>query len=286
MKKLVLFSALFALAFSSCVKNSSEFKSLEAQRDSLALANTKNASELEEFLSLLNEVEDNFASIKEKESYLTIQSNTSGDLTPSTRDRIRSDMQFVTETLSKNKDKIAELENKLKNSSLQSANLQKTLNNLRTELDQKTTALVTLNEELERKNKQIGQLSEDINALSKDVQNLRTQTDAQQETITQQQKEINTVYYCFGTSKELKRQKILEDGNLSANFNRDYFIKVLDFNKLQTIPLKAKKGKLVSKHPEGSYEFAKDENKQTVLKILDPKNFWSLTKYLVVQVNV
>lgn len=47
-----------------------------------------------------------------------------------------------------------------------------------------------------------------------------------------------------------------------------------------------KKGKLISKHPDGSYEFGKDSNGQAELRILDPKNFWSLTKYLVVQVNV
>jgi DNA repair exonuclease SbcCD ATPase subunit len=286
MKKVLLFCAVFALAFSSCVKTSSEYKTLQAQRDSLELANAKNASELDEILSLLNEVEDNFTSIKEKENYLTIQSNTSGELTPSTRERIQTDMQFITETLNKNKEKITELENKLKNSSVQSSKLQQTLTNLRAELDQKTSALVALNEELERKNQQIGQLSESITTLSKDVQNLHVQTEAQQETITQQQKEINTVYYCFGTSGELKEQKILDGGNLGANFNKDYFIKVPNFNELQVIQLKAKKGKLISKHPEGSYEFIKDAHNQVELKILDPKNFWSLTKYLVIQVTV
>jgi chromosome segregation ATPase len=147
-------------------------------------------------------------------------------------------------------------------------------------------ALVTLNEELERKNRQISELSASVTTLSKDVQELRTQSNAQQQTINQQEKQINTVYYCFGTSNELKKQKILVNDQIGANFNRDYFIKVNDFNKLHTITLWAKKGKLVSKHPDGSYEFVKDANNQIELQILDPVNFWSLTKYLVVLVNV
>jgi ABC-type transporter Mla subunit MlaD len=178
------------------------------------------------------------------------------------------------------------LENKLKNSSLQTSKLQQTVSKLRTDLDQKTATLVAVNEELNRKNKQISELSTDISNLSKDVQELKTQSGAQQQTISQQQKELNTVYYCFGTSKELKDQKIIVSGNLSANLNKEYFIKVTDLSKLQNIPLQAKKGKLISKHPEGSYEFTKDGDGKAELKILDPKNFWSLTKYLVIQVNV
>jgi chromosome segregation ATPase len=287
MKKVVLFCiVVFIVVFSSCTKNSSEYKKLQAQKDSLELANAKSASELDELISLINEVEDNFNSIKDKESYLTVQANSNSELAPSTRARIHSDMQFVTDVLNKNKEKIAELEKKLKSSSVQSTKLQQTLNNLRTELDQKTMALVTLNDELERKNQQISELSANVSALSKDVQELRAQTNAQEQTISQQQTEINTVFYCFGTSKELKAQKILENNNLGANFNRDYFIRVKDFTQLTLIPLYAKKGKLISKHPEGSYEFTKDANGQAELTILDPKNFWSLTKYLVVLVNV
>jgi hypothetical protein len=118
------------------------------------------------------------------------------------------------------------------------------------------------------------------------VQSLKTQTGEQQTTIQQQQTELNTVYYCFGTSKELKDQKILINNQLGTDFDRNYFIRIPDFHTLTLIPLYAKKGKLISKHPEGSYEFTKDMNGKVELKILDPKNFWSLTKYLVVQVNV
>ena len=288
MKRVVLFGlTVFALIFSSsCVKNSSEYKKLQAEKDSLALVNTKAATEMEDILSLLNEVEDNFKNIKTAENYLSVQSTTPGELAPSVKDRIHDDMKFVTETLDKNRQKIAELENKLKNSSVQSAQLRQTLTNLRTELDQKTMALVALNEELERKSQQISELSANVDNLSKDVQELRVQSNSQQQTINQQEKVITTVYYCFGTSNELEKQKILVSGQLGPNFNRDYFIKVADFKKLSVVPLWAKKAKLVSKHPDGSYEFVKDSNDQVESHILDPQNFWSLTKYLVVMVNV
>lgn len=286
MKKVLLFCNMAALILTSCGKNSTEYQALKAQRDSLLIVNAQNSTELDEIVTLLNEVEDNFNNIKSAEDYLSVQSNVSGELTPAVKDKIRSDMQFVTETLSKNREKIADLEKRLNGSVIQSKQLQQTLNNLRTQLDEKTMALVSLKEELELRDQKIAELSDNITTLSKDVQDLRAYSNSQQETIDAQTKELNTVYYCFGTAKELKNQGILQDEQLGANFNKDYFIKVKDLNRLKIISLYAKKGRLVSKHPDGSYEFVKNANNQVELKILDSKNFWSLTKYLVVLVNM
>lgn len=48
-----------------------------------------------------------------------------------------------------------------------------------------------------------------------------------------QDKALHTAYYCFGTSKELKEQKILSGGGLfskskvlQSGFNKDYFISI------------------------------------------------------------
>jgi archaellum component FlaC len=286
MKKAVVFCTVFTLFFASCVKNSSEYKELQARNDSLAMVNAKTNLELDQIMSLLNDVEDNFRSIKSAENYLSVQSGTSGELTPSVRERIQSDMQFVTETLEKNRQQIADLETKLKKSNLNTSQLSKTLDGLRKELEEKTTALVTLRDELAKRDQQIAELTENVTHLSNDVQALSAQSSAQKALINQQQTEINTVYYCFGTSRELKDQKIMEGGQLGTNFNQDYFIKIDDFKTLKVIPLYAKKGKLISKHPAGSYEFGKDAKGKAELLILDSKNFWSLTKYLVIEVNV
>ncbi|MDR3060957.1 MAG: hypothetical protein LBU57_02445 [Dysgonamonadaceae bacterium] len=287
MKQLVFFcSVLVILLLASCSgKNSAEYKALQAEKDSLELANAKTAAEMDEVLSLLNEVEDNFQSIKSAENYLQVQSSTSGDMPPSTRERIQSDMQLITETLKKNKDKISELEKKLNNSSIQSKQLQNTLENLRNQLSEKTMALVNMQEELALRDQKIEELSGAVAVLSTDVQGLRAENNVQQETIKQQATELSTVYYCFGTSKELKAQKILTDGQLGTDFNRDYFIRIKDSKKLQEVPVYAKKAKLISKHPEDSYETIKDNTGNIVYKITDTKNFWSLTKYLVIQVN-
>ncbi|MDR0543431.1 MAG: hypothetical protein LBH19_14640 [Dysgonamonadaceae bacterium] len=286
MKRTVLFCAAFTLVLTSCVKNSSEYKALQAKNDSLALAATKANVELDQIMTLFNEVEDNFRSIKSAENYLSVQSGGSGELAPSVRDRIQSDMQFVTETLDKNRKQIADLEAKLKKSNLNSSQLSKTLANLHRELEEKTGLLVTLREELAKRDLQIADLTENVSRLSDNVKALAAESSARQDVINRQQTELNTVYYCFGTSQELKNQKILANGQLGADFNRDYFIRIDDLHTLKVVPLYAKKGKLISKHPAGSYAFAKDASGKAELRILNPEDFWSLTKYLVIEVNV
>jgi len=286
MKKLLLFCGILALILSSCGKNSAEYKALKAEHDALLIANAQQAAEVDDIVSLLNEVDENFNNIKVAENYLNVQSSIPGELGLSVRERMHADMQFVMETLNKNKEKIAELEEKLNSSTLQSNQLRLTINNLRAQLDEKTMALVALNEELELKDQKIAELSDNIFALSRDVQDLRSYASMQEETISAQSRELNTVYYCFGTAKELKIQGILKDGQLGANFNKNYFIKVRDLNTLDVVPLYAKKGTLVSKHPGSSYQFVKAANGQVELRILDPQNFWSLTRYLVVQVDM
>ena len=285
MKNLALIFVCCMVLIVSCDQSSSDNKALQMQNDSLMLENKKTTAEMEGLLSLLNEVEDNFASIKAAENYLMVQSVTGGEMTPTIRERLTDDMKLITEILNKNKTQIGELENQLKNSNIKSSQFQKTITRLQTELNQKTETLVALQSKLAEKDLQIAELSESVSALSADVNTLKVQTEQQMETIAQQESTINTAFYCFGTSKELKDQKILQKGELSSNFNKDYFTKIKDINKFEKIDLFAKKAKLITKHPDGSYEMKKDESGNLMFMILDAKNFWSLGKYLVIEVK-
>lgn len=286
MKKVVFFSLLMVIGLSSCVKNSSEYKALQAQRDSLAIVSAQNTAELEDILSLLNDVEENFREIKSAENYLSVQSSTPGEMSSSVRENIKSNMQFITETLQKNREQIAELEKKLKGSSIKSDQLQASIQKLKEELEQKTEAVAVLQDELQRKNYEISRLNKSVTDLVQNVTDLEAQSEVQKTLIEQQKAELIAAYFCYGTSKELKEQKILDGGKLGTNLSYEYFTKIADLNQFTVLPLYAKKGKMISKHPDGSYEFVKDENNKVVLKILDPKSFWSLTKYLVIEVNL
>lgn len=288
MRKIVLFY-LSVILFASCVKNSSEYKKLQAENDSIKMENSRNALDMNEMLSILNDVEADFKAIRDAENYLIL--NSSGEMSQNKRELIKQNMQMVTETLKKNKEQIAELDKKLRNSNIQSEAFRKTINRLNSELDQKAIMIAALQEELAQKNVRIQELDDMVATLSEDVEGLANTSSMQSQKLSEQDKALHTAYYCFGTTKELKDQKILTGGGLfskqrvlQSGFNKDYFISI-DIREIKEIPLFTRKAKLKSNHPSGTFEFAEDEDGNLSLKIMDEKNFWSLGKYLVIEVG-
>lgn len=290
MKKLLFAFASMAL-LASCGQQSAEYKKLQAENDSLKLETTRQTAEMNDMLDILNQVEADFQSIRDAENYLNIQQQPGAEMNKTNQQRIKENMTMISETLKKNKEQIALLEDKLKKSGIESSSLRKTIARLSSEIDQKTAMIVVLQEDLAKKNIRIQELDEQVQALNEDVENLSTTTAAQKEKLQAQDKSLHTAYYCFGTSKELKAQKILSGGGLfskssvlQSGFNKDYFI-AIDIREVKEIPLFASKAKLRSNHPAGSYEFVEDADGNLTFKILDTTQFWSLGKYLVIEVG-
>jgi len=107
-----------------------------------------------------------------------------------------------------------------------------------------------------------------------------------------QRNELNTAFYAVGTSKELRDNGVLtKEGGVAglggvnklntSDLKKDYFTQI-DIMRTQEIPLAAKKAKLVTTHPEGSYKLDLASGK---LVITDANAFWSISKYLVVVVD-
>lgn len=290
MKK-VLFATACIVLLASCGQNASENKKLQAENDSIKLESVKSAAELDEILSILNDVESSFASIRDAENYLSVQQSSNNELTPSRKEELKNNMQLVTDALQKNKEQLAKLQAQLDNSTVKSGQLKKTIDRLSAEIEQKASMIITLQEDLTKKNIRIQELDEMVTVLNEDVENFAVTTMAQAEKINNQEKALHTAYYCFGTAKELKSQKILSGGSLFSKskvlqpgFNKDYFITV-DTREIKEIPLFTNKAELKSSHPEDSFEFTEDEDENVTLKILNTKTFWSISKYLVIEVK-
>ena len=292
MKKVIL--GVMCLAFlASCnnVKNSDEYKRLQAERDSLMQTNNSDAKEITELMSIVNDVEENFAKIKETEKYLNIESSSKEALSKDSKERIKGDFAMVNEILKKNQADIDALNKKLKNVSGQNAaNLKQTISRLQDELNQRSAAIEDLRASLAQKDLQIAQLSQTVGQLNDNVQTLSSENAEQANKIKQQDAELNTGYYIFGTSRELKEAKILTGGFLSSSkvlkesIDKSIFLKV-DIRNVKEIPVYAKKAKVLSDQPKDSYSIVKDQNGQAVIRILDYKKFWSLSQFLIIQVD-
>ena len=290
MKKILAICAcIIAFAFSSCTQFSSEYKKTKSENDSLKLQLKKSEVEMDEMLSILNAIEDDIKSIREAEDFINIQKDT--ELSASKRDQIRNNMNLIAETLKKNRQKLSELQEKLNSSNMQSTALQKTIDRLTKDINEKSEFIIKLQSELVQKDQQISKLSDDIEGLNTDVRILTGINETQSERLNEQDQSLNTVYYCFGTKKELKEQNILTGGGLfsktkalDGDFNRDYFI-TIDKRRIKIIPLYASKANIKTTHPKDSYSLVKDRDGNLTLEINNPNLFWNMSKYLVIEVK-
>ena len=142
-----------------------------------------------------------------------------------------------------------------------------------------------LQAELEAKDVQIGELNQQVTTLSGNVSHLQEESSQKSQTISSQDKQLNTAWFVYGTKKELKDQRIIEDGKvLRSNFNREYFTKI-DIRVDKEIRLYSRSAKVLTAHPQSSYTLLQDANKQYILRITNPQLFWSTSKYLVVLVK-
>jgi DNA repair exonuclease SbcCD ATPase subunit len=290
MKKIILGCLCLGVLASCNVKNSNEYKALEAERDSLLQLNSAGNAEISDLMSIINEVEENFSQIKEAEKYLTIESKTKGELSADSKTRIKDNFQMINDILKKNKEDIETLNKKLKSAGGQAGQLKQTIDRLTAELEQRSAALTELRDALATRDQQIAALTGEVEQLNVNVQDLSNKTEEQATKIKEQDKALHTGYYIFGTSKELKEAKVVTGGFISSpkilkeSIDKSIFIKV-DIRDVKEIPVYAKKAKVLSDQPKDSYTIAKDSNGQAVIQILDYKKFWSLGQFLIIQVD-
>ena len=287
MKKLLLLSVC-VFALSSC-GNRAQNEALRAQNDSLTLALSERDAELESIMGAFNEVQEGFRLINEAENRVDLQSGVAEGASVS--QKIKEDIRFISEKLQSNREQIAKLEEQLKNSKYATAQMKKTLANLNQELEAKTQQIATLQAELASKNIRIAELDDVVTGLNQNVKDLVAENEVKSATVASQDKALNTAWFVFGTKSELKEQKIISSKFLQKtkvladdDFNKDYFTQI-DIRTDKTIKLYSKSAELLTTHPEGSYELAKDANGTLTLVITNPNKFWSVSRYLVIEVK-
>lgn len=284
MKKIVLSVCCMAALLASCNNMGQNKDALQAQNDSLMLELSNRDAELDEIMGSFNEIQEGFREINEAENRVDLQGGTLES--QSSADKIKEDIRFISDKLKSNREQIAKLEEQLKNSNYQSAQLRKAIKNLTAELNAKQQQIETLQAELASKNIRIAELDEAVMNLNKNVDELSAENEAKAKTVEAQDKALNTAWYVFGTKSELKDQKILKRGDVLKDneFNKDYFTQI-DIRKDKEIKLYSKRAELLTTHPVGSYELVKDDKNQLTLKITNPSAFWSVSRYLVIQVR-
>ena len=303
MKKVMLFAVCAVMALTGCNSGQKKMNPADIQNDSLRSIIQARDNEINDMMGTLNDIQEGFSEINAAENRVTIAKDGEGADKATV---IKEQIQFIAQRMKENRELIKKLQEQLKETGFKGDQMRKTIENLQAQLIQKDGELKKLRAELQAKNIHIAELDETISGLNSDVashntsvQNLNTEktnltnekaqlqseSNKKSETISSQDKQLNTAWYVFGTKKELKQNNILNNGKvLREGFNRNYFTKI-DIRVDKEIKLYSKSAKILTAHPSSSYSLSKDSNGQYVLRINDPQSFWSTSKYLVVQVK-
>lgn len=292
MKSLKFYAIIASLVLTtaSCVENSSKYKKVVAQRDSVEQVKQVLDSSYNQTLGLLNDIEAGFAQINENESQLKLNLKGVEGSNTSKKELIAAQMTAIKESMDQNKAKIAELQKLVAKKGKANSKLEQTIKRLQSELDEKGVQIQSLQAELEQKNIKINELNTTVDVQKKNIADQQNVLEQQKSTIKGQEADLNTVWYCVATSKKLKDAKIISNTGLfqrkkvmDTEFDKAAFTQV-DLRNISSIETKSKKIKIITSHPQDSYKLVMDNANEITIDITNPSKFWSVSKYLVVQI--
>lgn len=256
------------------IQTSDSLHKIIAQRD----------NEINDMMATLNQIEDGFEVINIAEDRVNVAQTGEGDATDKAKE-IANNIKIITDKMQENRALISKLQKQLRQSSFKSQEFKRTIEGLMRRMSEKDQQLQELRAELDAKDIHISELDETIDNLNNNITDLQNESEQKTQTINNQDMQLNTAWYVFGTKSELKEQNILVGGKvLQASFNRNYFMKI-DIRVEKDIKLYSKYAKILTTHPASSYTLQRDNFNQYVLHITNPQLFWSTSKYLVILVK-
>ncbi|MBI2281958.1 MAG: hypothetical protein HYU68_14885 [Bacteroidetes bacterium] len=280
-----LLSILIAasLFIGSCKEDSNEDLYLteqelgEISRDSLEFM----------FIQTLNEIESNLKMIREKEGLIVLGPGSDLESGINTKEKILRNIQIINSLMDENRAKIETLKTALNKSETENKQMHLLTDAVNEKLIHQEEQINYLKEQLSNKNFEIDELNTKLTYLE-------LQDEKLQLIITDLENELNTGHYIVGSYKELKEKGVAEkEGgvlwfgrtkSMNENFKETDFT-VINIKENTTIPIFSKKAQLLSEHKNETYEFITENNQISYLNIIDPKQFWKTSKYLVIEIK-
>lgn len=284
-------SVALSLMVVGCTGNKgSSYDKLKTSYDSLLMQSDKNQADLNEAIGIINEVESNLSQIADAEHRVQADA-LKGELNQSQKQQIMDEISLLRQTLQENKQNLALQQEKLKRSGINIAALNKKIDLLSSQIAEKDQMIQSLQADLESARGMIARQDSLITEQTEKGAVNEATIAIQNKKLEAQDAALHQAYYCFGTLSELKEENIIKGGGLFSKakvlpegFNQEYF-KQVDTRDLTTIALFAAKAHLRTQHPASSYHFEKDADGNQTLVIDNQQEFWSRSKYLVVEVE-
>jgi chromosome segregation ATPase len=289
---LIIF-AMFMVTFTSCQtktkKENTELKQqladLKGENDKLRRSSGKMEVSIDKYKKTLAEIDKNLAGIAENQALV-------GELKKELKETKNAD---IAKTINS---RISSIREMMENSRIKMMSLDKSLSQLRKQGGAKSEEILALDQRLDETSKRLidkqNEITELRNSLEKQLEELGEELENQILLATELKNNLNRAYYYISDSKTLREKDIVNKEGGFIGLGR---VKVINaeasdslFNKaekdqLKTIELNSKKAKLITSHPEDSYELVEVENMIERLNILNFDAFWKDSNYLVIEVD-
>lgn len=285
MTKKFLFFAVLAL--SSCAGNKTDVAKMEEIIDSLQKENARKDQDMNDMTSFVSTLADGLDSIARHEEML-FYSNKGKEGTITDKNQLKKNLDMFEQLLNQQKQRISQMADSLKSRGARLSKLSNLVTYLNQQLDEKNDLIKNLRSELDNKNVNISQLQKRVSSLTEDNNQLSRKVEAQVQALTVQNEMINEGYVKIGTKKQLMDLGIVTGGFLKKKrvnpnaIQQGQFMRV-DIRSLKELPLKSDDVKILTQMPSSSYKIVKTGKNQSILYILDPTAFWSISNYLIIQ---
>jgi len=290
MKKTLALSCVLAVAMMACTsqKEKDQLAQAQALNESTKEELVQAVQERDQLLDLINEIASTTDEIKNVENIVSINAS-QGEM--DANNDVASDLAVIKATLKERRKKIEDLEATLRKSKTSNSKLLGTIETLKQQVADQAAQIETLTASLTEAQQRIASLDEQVDSLSTHIASVAEQRDSVRAVAEEQTMLANQCFYAIGTKKELKDHGIIEGGGflrkskiMQGDFDKSFFV-TADRRTLTYIPIHAKKAKVITvNQPKDSYRIV-ESNGQAELRILNPKEFWGVSNYLVIQVE-
>lgn len=237
------------------------------------------------FAETLAEIENNLDEIARREGLIRISDDPANESQFSEKDKILQNIEAINRLVIDNRKKITALDEQLRRTKYDGTKL----NNMLVEAEEKVRDYEEQVGDLKR---QLADSDYRYAEIIKEIDAMSLANESLSQSLSWYDDELNAVYYTEGSSKELKRQGIVDKKGdllgiggtkvLNSDLEPTNFTRI-DMRETKVIPVNAKKAKLITGHEAGSYEFVKEGDQIASLNITDPNEFWKSSKYLVLE---
>ncbi len=281
-----IFPILFIFCITSCQPESKKSRSADLEKiaelkgklDQLKLDTQLKDALIQESLSFFEEIQSNLETIHLKKNEIKLRAENPNS-SEADKAWIIEEIKHINYLREENGKKVNSLNNELKKSGLKIRELENMVERLIKEMASKDIEIAILQSEIESKTEEYSKVFEAYLAQEMIVGELTEQ--------------INTGYYTYGKERELRDNQVIEKQKgfigigkktkLLNNFNEAYFNKI-DISMTKEILVEGLKIRFITDHPSASYKLQVTGN-NTKIVILNQKEFWRVTKYLVVLVD-